>query len=197
MSVNRSKTRSIVVVAIMSALAFVLMLLEFALPFLPSFLKYDFSDLPAFVVAFAVSPIAGVLVELIKNLVHLAFTTTSGVGELANFLIGAMLVFPAGMIYKRLKTRRGALVGAIVGTVAAAVLSFPVNLFITYPFYYNFLPKDAIIGMYAALFPWVDSIPEALATVNIPFTAAKGVISAFITFLIYKPLSPILKGKKS
>lgn len=194
---KKISTRTISVTAIMSALAFVLMLLEFSVPFVPSFLKFDFSDLPAFIVTFAISPVAGVAVELVKNLLHLPFTATSGIGELANFIIGAAYVLPAGIIYKHRKTRSGALIASIVGTLAAAAVSFPVNYYITYPFYSKFLPMDAVIGMYSAIFPWVNSLAVALLSVNIPFTALKGAVSVIITFFIYKPLSPILKGSKN
>lgn len=194
---KRISTRALVVTAIMAALAFVLMLLEFSVPFVPSFLKFDFSDLPAFIVSFALSPVAGVAVELLKNLLHLPFSGTSGVGELANFLLGAAYVLPAGMIYKFRKTRSGALLASIIGTLTAAVVSFPVNYFITYPFYTNFMPLEAIIGAYSALFPWVNTLPRALLTVNLPFTVVKGAVSVVITFFIYKPLSPIIKGSKN
>ena len=194
---KKISTRTISVTAIMSALAFVLMLLEFSVPFVPSFLKFDFSDLPAFIVTFAISPVAGVAVELVKNLLHLPFTATSGIGELANFIIGAAYVLPAGIIYKHRKTRSGALIASIVGTLTAAAVSFPVNYYITYPFYSKFLPMDAVISMYSAIFPWVNSLAVALLSVNIPFTALKGAVSVIITFFIYKPLSPILKGSKN
>ena len=186
----------IAVVAVMTALSAILQFLEFSVPFVPSFLKYDFSDLPAFITAFAISPFAGVLVELIKNLIHLIFTQTGGVGEFANFLIGAALVLPAGIIYKIKKTRKTAIIGSAVGTVFAAVVSYPINLFITYPFYENFMPKEAIIGLYNAIFPFIDSLEVALLVVNVPFTLIKGLISAVITFFIYKPLSKFIKGKK-
>ena len=189
--------RTIAVTAVMSALAFVLMLLEFSVPFVPSFLKFDFSDLPAFVVSFAISPVAGVAVELFKNLLHLPFSATGGIGELANFIIGAAYVLPAGVIYKYRKTRAGAVLASVVGTLTAAVVSFPVNLYITYPFYSNFMPMDAVVGMYAAIFPWVNTLVKALLTVNLPFTALKGAVSVVITFVIYKPLSPVLKGTKN
>ena len=194
---KKISTRAIVVTAIMSALAFALMLLEFSVPFVPSFLKFDFSDLPAFIVSFALSPVAGVFVELIKNLLHLPFSGTGGVGEIANFILGVAYVLPAGIIYKYRKTRAGAVLASIVGTLTAAAVSFPVNLYITYPFYTNFLPLDAILGMYKALFPWVSTLPAALLTVNLPFTALKGAVSVVITFFIYKPLSPIIKGSKN
>ena len=189
--------RALTVTAIMTAMAYVLMLLEFSVPFVPSFLKFDFSDLPAFLAAFAISPAAGVSVELLKNLLHLPFTTTGGVGELANFLVGAALVLPAGWIYSSRRTRSGAAIGAVLGTLTAGMVSIPVNYYITYPFYTNFMPMDAILGMYQAIIPAADTLLKALLIVNLPFTVVKGVINLTITFLIYKPLSPLLKGTKN
>ena len=97
---NRSYVRRLVVTAVLSALSAALMYLEFSVPVVPSFLKYDFSDLPALIAAFGVGPLAGVAVELIKNLIHLPMTATGGVGELANFIIGVCYVLPAGLIYR-------------------------------------------------------------------------------------------------
>ena len=189
--------RTITVVAVMSALSTVLMYLQFGLPLVPSFLKFDFSELPALMTSFAISPFAGAAVSLLKNVLHLFGTTTSGVGELSNFLLSASYVFSAGLIYHKIKTRKGALIGAAIGTLVSMLISFPVNYFITYPVYFViFAPKAAIIGAYQALIPFIDTLPKALLVVNMPLTALKGIACAAITFLIYKPLSPILKGKK-
>ena len=184
------------VTAIMSAISAVLMFLEFSVPIVPSFLKFDFSDLPAVITAFAVGPVWGVIVELLKNLIHLPFTQTSGVGELANFIIGALLVFPAGLVYKLKKDRGGALIGSLSGAFVAALVSVPVNYFITYPFYTNFMPMDAIIGAYKAIVPAADTLIKALLIFNVPFTFVKGLVCVVITFVVYKKLSPVIKGKK-
>ena len=188
--------RKLTVTAIMSAIAFILMILEFATPITPGFLKFDFSDLPALISAFALGPFWGVATELIKNLLHLPFTGTSGVGELANFFVGAAMVLPAGLIYRKWEGRRGALIGCLVGAVTASVLSFPVNYFITYPFYSGFMPMDAIIGLYSAILPAANTLPRALLIFNVPFTFAKCFACSIITFAVYKKLSPILKGRK-
>ena len=186
--------RALTVTAVMSAMAYVLMLLEFSVPLVPSFLKFDFSDLPAFLTSYAVSPAAGVTVELLKNLLHLPFTATGGVGELANFLVGCAMVLPAGLVYRFRRTRSGAVLGAVAGALLAGLVSFPVNYFITYPFYTNFMPMESILGMYQAILPAANTLPRALLLVNLPFTVIKGGINLLFTFLIYKPLSPLLKG---
>ena len=190
-----SKTRYLTLVAIFSAISFGLMYLDFAIPMLiPSFVKMDFSEVPALIATFALGPSAGVLVCLIKNLFHLFVTTTSGVGELANFLIGVALVLPAGLIYKYHHNKKFAIIACFTGAIIMGLASYPINLWITYPFYYNFLPKEAILNMYQALLPWVDSIELSLLIFNLPFTAFKGLCVAILTILVYKPLSPIIHG---
>ena len=192
----RGYTRPMAVVAVMSALSIVLMVLEFSVPVVPSFLKMDISDFPALLTSFAISPLAGVAVCLLKNALHLFFTTTGGVGELANFIISAAFVFPAGLLYKHVRTKSGAVLGSLIGAVTAALMSFPVNYFITYPFYAKvMIPMDVIVGLYSAILPSVDGLVEALLIFNVPFTFVKGTICILLTFLVYKPLSPILKGK--
>ncbi len=186
--------RTITVTAIMSALGFVLMMLEISVPFMPAFIKFDFSELPALITAFAYGPISGILVCLIKNLLHLFFTGTMGVGELANFLMGAVFVGIAGLFYKFKKTRLGALLGSLIGSLAMGVACVFINLFITYPIYSVLLmPADVILSFYKDLLPSVDSLFEALLIFNLPFTFFKGVVDAIICLVIYKKLSPILK----
>ena len=199
-SIDRKKEniRKIAVIGIMSAVSAVLMMLSFNIPIMPSFIKMDFSELPALITAFSLGPVSGVIVCLIKNLINLMFTTTAGVGELSNFVLGACLVFPAGLIYKKMKTRKGALIGAVVGSLIMAVLSIPWNYFITYPAYINILnfPLEAILGMYKAINPNVDGLMQALLIFNLPYTFCKGIVISLLTFFLYKKLSPIIKGKK-
>ena len=130
-----------------------------------------------------------------KNLIHLLITSTGGAGELCNFLLGACFVFPAGLLYRFVKSRKGAFLGALVGAVIMALLSIPLNYFITYPIYSNFMPIDAIIGMYQAIRPSVNGLLECLIIFNAPFTLVKGLLVTALCFLIYKPLSPLIHGK--
>ncbi len=195
--IKTDHVRAIAVTAMLSAVAFVLMFLDFSIPFLiPSFVKMDFSELPALLAAFALGPVWGVVVCLIKNLLHLMITTTAGAGELANFLLGACFVIPAGLLYRGKKTRGRALVGVLVGAVCMAALSIPINYYITYPVYSNFMPIDKILEMYQTLRPSVNGLLECLAIFNAPFTLLKGLLTAALCFLVYKSLSPILHGGK-
>lgn len=185
--------RKLAVIAMLSAVATVLMALSFPIPFLiPTFVKMDFSELPALLAAFSMGPVSGVAVCLIKNLVNLFSSTTNGVGELCNFLLGACLVVPAGLVYKYKKTRGGALMGALIGAVVMAVGSVPVNYLISYPMYTLFMPLDTIIGMYQSLIPSVDGLVACLVIFNAPFTLLKALLDTALAFLVYKPLSPLL-----
>lgn len=195
---KKINTRGLAVAGILGAVGFVLMLLEFPLAFIiPSFIKFDFSELPALIASFAFGPIYGVLVCLIKNLLHLFATTTMGVGELSNFVLGAIFVAIAGYVYKYHKDRNGALIGCVAGSVVMAIVSVATNYFVVYPAFSLILnlPMEAIIGMYKALLPTADNLFKALVIFNLPFNVAKGLIITVVCFLIYKKLSPILKHK--
>jgi riboflavin transporter FmnP len=192
-------TRYCVVTAMLSAVAFVLMYLEFSIPIIPSFVKMDLSDLPALLGSFAYGPLCGVIISFLKNLLHILIkgTTSNCIGELCNFALGAALSLTAGFIYKFHKNFKGAIVASVVGAVVMGLFSFPLNYFITYPFYATmFGGMDAIVGAYQAILPSVDNIAQCLIVFNIPFTIVKGLLCAFVCFFIYKPLSPVLHGRK-
>lgn len=193
---TRYTARYMTVTAMLSAVAFILMFFDFSVPVMPSFIKMDLSDLPELIGAFAMGPACGVLVALIKNLLHLTISSTGGVGELSNFLLGAAFVLPAGLIYKSKKTKPRALTGAVAGTVIMGVFSIVSNYFMVYPFYYNFMAEETILAAYQAILPGMKSILQCLICFNMPFTMVKGLISVAITMLVYKPLSPILKGRQ-
>lgn len=194
---TRNSIRYITVTAMLSAVAYVLMFIDFPIPFLiPSFVQMDISELPALIGAFALGPVCGVMVCLVKNLLHLFITSTGGVGELSNFILGVMFVLPAGIIYGRKKTKKNARNGALVGAVLMGIISIPVNYFLTYPIYYNFMPETVILEAYRAIAPSMKNILQCLICFNMPFTIVKGLCSTGLTMLIYKHISPILKGTR-
>ena len=186
---RQEKTRMIAGCGMLTAAAIVLQYVEIAIPFIPSFIKLDFSDLPELLGAFAYGPLAGILIALIKNVIHLAVSQSGYIGELSNFLLGAVFA-------ERRKTMKTALVGGVVGSVAMAAVSFPSNLFIVYPFYYHFMPKEAVLGAYQAIVPQMESIEQSLLVFNVPFTLIKGILCVVMCMLIYKPLSPVLHGRR-
>lgn len=194
MTRKRTDVRKMTMTAMLAAVATVLMFFSFNVPLMPSFIKLDFSELPALIAAFAFGPVSGVTVCLVKNLVNVLFTTTGGVGELSNFVLGASFVFPAGLVYMRGKSRMSALTGSVIGAAAMAVIGVFSNYFVVYPVYTAFMPMEAILGMYRAINPAVESLWDALLWFNMPFTFLKGMCSVAMAFVIYKPLSPVLKG---
>ena len=198
---KKDTTHKLTVAAMLSAVAFILMFIEFPIPMLiPAFIKMDFSDLPALLGAFALGPVYGVIISFMKNLLHIVIkgTSTACVGELSNFILGAIFSAVAGYIYKHHKSRKTAIIGAVAGAVAMGVLSVPSNYFVVYPAYVQFyhMPLEAILGMYQAILPSADSLIKCLILFNLPFTLVKGLLDAVLCMLIYKPLSPILHGRK-
>ena len=192
---KKNTTHNLTVAAMLSAVAFILMFIEFPIPMLiPSFVKMDFSDLPALLGAFALGPVYGAVISFMKNLLHIVIkgTSTACVGELCNFMLGAVFSVTAG------KSRKTAILGALIGAAAMAVFSVPSNYFITYPAYVQFyhMPLEAILGMYQAILPSADSLIKCLVIFNMPFTLVKGLLDAVLCMVIYKPLSPILHGRK-
>ena len=198
---RKNTTHNLTVAAMLSAVAFILMFIEFPIPMLiPAFIKMDFSDLPALLGAFALGPVYGVIISFMQNLLHIVIkgTSTACVGELSNFILGAIFSAVAGYLYKHHKSRKTAIIGAVAGAVAMGVLSVPSNYFVVYPAYVQFyhMPLEAILGMYQAILPSADSLIKCLILFNLPFTLVKGLLDAVLCMLIYKPLSPILHGRR-
>lgn len=187
-------TRIIAGCGMLTAAAIVLQYLEIPIPIMPSFIKFDFSDLPALIGAFAYGAPAGIIIELLKNIIHLVVSQSGFVGELSNFLLGAVLCGVSGLIYSLKHTKSGALIAGLSGAVAMAIVSFPLNLYVIYPLYYNVLgfPEKAVLDLYQVILPSVRSIPQALLIFNVPFTLVKGLLSAVIAMLIYKRISKLL-----
>lgn len=196
MNKTQRRTRYLAVSAMLAAVATVLQYIEFAVPLMPSFIKMDLSDLPALIGSFAMGPLYGVLIALVKNLIHLLVSQSGGVGELSNFLLAAVFVFPAGLIYQKNKSKKGAFLGALAGAVIMAVLCVPINYFIVYPVYTAFMPMETIIALYQAINPAIEdgNLLQCLLFFNVPFTFVKAMLSVGISFLIYKPLSPLIHG---
>ena len=189
----------IVKISMLSAVATVLMLLEFPLPFIaPSFYEIDFSEVPALIGAFAMGPVAGVVIEAIKILLNFFIngSITGGVGELSNFVLGVAFVLPAGLIYKRKKTKKSALLGIVLGGIFMVILGCFSNAFIMIPLYSKMMPLDAIIAQAAAIWPVIDSTFKFVLLCVVPFNIVKAALVTAVTMVIYKRISPIFKIKK-
>ncbi|MGN1433152.1 MAG: ECF transporter S component [Ruminococcus sp.] len=194
---NQEKTKitKLTVTAMLTAIAVVLQYIEVSVPLVPSFLKLDFSDIPELIGAFVISPMYGVIICFLKNLIHLPMTSSVAVGELSNFILGAVFVFVAGMIYKRNKTKKNALIASLTGAIAMAVLSVVTNYFVVYPVYAQLWAggdMQVILNMYKAILPASDTLLKSLIIFNLPFTFVKGIIVAIVTMIIYKPLSNLI-----
>jgi len=190
------KLNRLIKISFLGAMAFILMLMQIQLPMFPQFLYLDFSDVPALIGAFALGPIAGVVIELLKNLLFgvIKGSTSMWVGELANFLIGSILVFTAGTFYKKHKNRTSALIGIVIGAIFMVVMASLLNYFILIPFYAKLLGKsiEDIINWSAAANHYIVDLKALILWGIVPFNILKAVVEAFITMLLYKKISPIL-----
>ena len=189
-SQQKSNVAKLTIIAMLSAVGVVLQYLEFSVPLVPFFLKLDFSDIPELIGAFLLGPVGGVVICLVRNLVHLLVSQSAFIGELSNFILGASFAVTAGLIYKSHKTKKRALIACIAGAVVMAAVSVPSNYFIIYPVYAQlFGGMETILGLYKAILPSADTLIKALLIFNVPFTLVKGLLCAALTMLIYKPLS--------
>ena len=196
-NVGGSRRRPIVRItttAIFTALAVGLMFLEVPLPLMPPFLKFDFSEIPVLVGTFALGPVYGIIIELLKNLIHLPWTGTMAIGEMSNFITGSIFVGTAGLIYRKNRTRKGAVISMIAATLALAVIAVPVNAFINLPLYASVLgmTMESILGWTQTVNPAIDSELKLLLLGFVPFNLFKGIVVSAITFCVYKPISKLI-----
>lgn len=189
-------TKTLVKVALLGVISFILMLFEAPIPFFPSFLKLDVSDLPAIIGAFALGPVPAILVALVKNVLHLITgSTTGGIGELSNFVIASAYVLPAGLLYKTMHSKKGAILGCLLGTFCMTFVGAFSNYFVMLPFYSNIMPIEAIIATGAAVNGFIHDKFTLVLYGVLPFNLFKGIFLSIVTAIVYKPLSPILKRK--
>ena len=186
--------RTISMTAMLAAISYLLAFAEFPVPLSPSFARMDFSDLPALIGAFAFGPFSGMLIELIKNTMQLLTTSTGGVGEFANFLMGTSYVVTAGFVYKRHKTKKTALVACILASVVMGAAAALANYFILLPLFETFLPLDRLIASFAEFLPFIRTKLDVVLFNAFPFNLLKGLVIGGVTMLIYKRLTPVLKG---
>lgn len=191
------RVKTIVQIGMLAAIAVVLMLFEIPLPFAPSFYEIDFSEVPVLIGCFTMGPVAAAVIELIKILLNLAIngTVTAGIGEISNFLIGCALVVPAGLIYRNMKTRKGALLGMAAGTAVMTILGCFMNAYILLPTYAKAfqMPLDGLVSMGTAINGNIQDLFTFVAFVVAPFNLLKGVLTSLIVLLIYKKISPVFR----
>ena len=187
--------RYIVMLSVFTALSYVLyMFVKFPLPGFPGFLDMQISDVPALLAGFMLGPSAGAAVILIKCLFKIPFTSTACVGELGDIIIGMALVLPAAFIYKRHRTLKGAVAGLAVGIVTSTAAAVLVNRIILIPAYMKLMFNgnwEILLNMMRSLFPSITAntfYAYYLPLSVLPFNLLRGIISAIVTFLLYKSL---------
>lgn len=183
--------------AMMSALAAIIMLFEFAVPLVPPFYELDFSEVIILLTGFALGPMAAVITEALKIVLNLLLngTNTMGVGEFANFMMGLSFVLPATIYYQRHKTKKDALIGMIIGTIVLCIVSAFLNYFVMLPAYAYFLniPMEGLIQSATAVNGNINNLFTLIILAVVPFNFLKGVLTSLIVLLTYKKVSHILK----
>lgn len=197
-STKRVDVRRLVLIAMLGGISAVLMLFEFSVPFVPPFIELDFSELAIIIGGFVMGPVEGLLIILIKVLLNLVMngTTTMGVGELMNFCVSAFYMVPSVLIYRKLRTRKGAAISLVCGTLIVSILATLTNYFIMFPIYawaYK-MPMDALVQMGAAVNSHVDSLLSLMLWSVLPFNLFKYTLVSVITFLVYKRLAGFLRN---
>ncbi|HKM38883.1 MAG TPA: ECF transporter S component [bacterium] len=168
-------TKHLIKIAFLGALGFLLMYLEFPLPFMPPFLKFDFGDVPALIAGFAYGPVAGIVTEAIKNFIFLLSGRSEAgiIGTTASFVAGISLVIPAALVYRHYRTLKGAIVSLFIGTIVMTAVICIADIYIFLPLWN--IPVEQIMPMITAAI--------------IPFNLMKGLFISVSTFILYKRVS--------
>lgn len=181
---------------ILAAMAVILYYIEIPVV---AFYKLDLSTLPAILAGFAMGPLQGVAVVVIKNLVHMLGTSTACVGEMADIIMSSCFIIPASLIYRRRKDRKSAVLSMAVGTVLMTIAGVLVNYFILIPAYQTLmtLPLEVIVGMGTKVWSYIDNTVKLVIFITAPFNILKGAVLSVVTYLLYKRVSPLLHQKSA
>lgn len=197
---SRSKSTFFITrVAVLAAIATILMLFEMPLPIFPSFYKIDISSVPVIIGTFTMGPIAGLCIQLIKDLLNLLTNSASlGVGQLADFLVCGSYIVTAGLIYGKIKTKKTSIIAMIAGTILASIVGCFLNYYVLIPFFaYLFkTPISAFIALGSAINPAVKDLKTLVIFCTLPFNILKFSLISIITFFVYKRLSKFLSLRK-
>ena len=190
--------RGLTVISLLSAIAIVLMMFEMPLWFAPNFYKLDLSEVPVLIGAFALGPVAGIMIEFIKILLNLVLkgTDTAFIGEIANFVLGCSLIIPSAIIYHRAKNIKSAFIGMAVGTIAFVIVGSLLNAYVLLPTYATIygMPLDKLVAMGTAVNPKITDLNTFILFAVAPFNLIKGIMASVVTGMLYKGVSPIIKG---
>jgi riboflavin transporter FmnP len=190
-------TKTMVKISVLGVISFILMFFEIPMPWLaPTFMKIDISDLPSLIGSFAIGPMAGVIIQLLKNVLNVLIegSTTGGIGELANFVVGSAFAYTAGFVYYKKKTFKRAIIGLILGTIVMTVVITLANYFVMFPLYAKLMGQDlqVFIDMGTAINKNITDLRSLMIISVVPFNLLKGIMVTVITMLVYKRVSPIL-----
>jgi len=192
MSSRTLTTRNITKIAILSLVSFILMEFEILVPFTPPFYKLDVSEVVIMIGAFAMGPLAGVIIELLKNIINLIIdgSITGGVGELSNFLTACAFVVPASLVYKKNKNKKSARLGLLLGVITMTIFGYFSNRYVMIPIYSKALsiPLEALVGMGTKIHSSIDSVTDMILLCVVPFNLIKGVLVSVVTFILYKKI---------
>lgn len=198
MSHDQRKLRNMVKVGILAAMSFILMFVQFPIPVAPPFMKVDLADVPALIGGFSMGPIYGVLIQLIKNILNLSKTSTYGVGEISNFVVGGLFVFVSSSIYKKNKTKKNATIAMICGMLIMTLAATLSNAFVIFPLYGKAMGVD--MNAFVAIAHKTNSLVKSYFTMMIfaivPFNLIKGFVEILVTKLLYKHVSSILHDRR-
>ena len=193
-----SKVKKTVFVGMMGAVSTVLMMLNFSLPFVPGFLKFDISELPALFAGFFLGPVSGCSVIVVKVLLKLLFqgSDTAYVGEAMNIMGSVCFVLPASLIYRWKHTKKGAVIAMTVSSVLVSIAFIFINAYIAFPLYSKLygMPMEVIVGMGSAINPMITDVPTLMLFSVFPFNLFKHGVTSFVTYLIYKKAGNTLRS---
>ena len=190
---NRTKVRRLTMAALMGAIAFILMYLNFGVPFLSPFAEFDLSALPEMIGGFILGPAGAVEIIAVKILLILVFKGTSSMftGEVQNFLLSLAYVLPAVLYYRKHRTKKGAAIGLVLGSALSVIVAIFTNLYLIFPAYIYLygMSWDSIIEICSAANPWITDVPTFAAFSVVPFNVISRAVTSVITMLVYKKIS--------
>lgn len=189
------KTSTLVKAAILGSIGYILMLISMPIPMLfPEFLRIDISDITGVLGGIALGPLAGVMIELIKNVLQYitGISSTNGIGEFANFLIGSSLILVVSKTYKLKHNTKGIILGLVLGVITMTIVGCISNYIIILPFYSTVMPIEAVIEMGSVLNPRIVDTVSFIVWIIAPFNIIKGVLISVITLLVYKRTEKLL-----
>ena len=188
-------------VAMLSAIAGMLMIFDFPIPIFPGFYKFDFSYFPVVISTFSMGPVAGAITAIIKNIIAFliagTFTDSAGIGALADLLIGLSFIVPAGLIYRKMHTKKGAIVSMAISLIIVSAFSCLFNYFFLIPAYSKFFGLETVLKMAQAATESITDVKGVIVLGTLPFNFLKWLVISILTIVTYKPLSKtILKKPK-